>query len=579
MPTAPNAVVGLALALHSAPGRFAILLGSGISQSAGIPTGWAVVGDIASKVAAVEGVDPAPADPVAWYAAKFGASPDYSGLLEAVAPTPAQRRDLLAAYFEPSQQEKEGGQKVPTRAHRAVARLVARGAVRVVVTTNFDRLLEQALEAEGVQPVVVAGPAAAMGTTPLAHTRCTVIKVHGDYLDPDIKNTVGELDTYEPALDALLDRAFDDYGLIVCGWSGTWDKALRHAIERAPSRRYATYWASHGVPTPEADRMIQGRDGLVMPIESADEFFESLLSKVEALDSLAASPRDLDVVVAEAKRFLPDPVHRISLHDLVMGGVDEALHSVTYGGHPSDPTYGGYLTQVHDIEAASARAVAALGVVARFGDREGHLGLVEQALRRLAAPLARQESGLTLWLYLRGYPALLALYAVTISAAAGENWELLAQSLAAPVPARLLGGESHSPIGHEVKAFAVLDSEAIASSFPGEGRRKTPLSDHLHNLMVQTLSDSLHMSDDEFSNLFDQVEYLLGVVAHDGPGNGPVGRFAWRRASMLNGPFPDQCLTAATPALLARGLFSGDDDRLAEIVGLYDQSASGGRFW
>lgn len=51
--------------LQAAPGRFALLVGSGISYPSGIPTGWAVVADIAAKVAVADGVGPAPADPVA----------------------------------------------------------------------------------------------------------------------------------------------------------------------------------------------------------------------------------------------------------------------------------------------------------------------------------------------------------------------------------------------------------------------------------------------------------------------------------------------------------------------------------
>jgi hypothetical protein len=246
----PDQLVGLAVTMNAAPGRFALLLGSGVSAASGIPTGWDVVVDIARRVAAALGTESPPDDPIGWYVEQFGESPDYSGLLERVAPTPAQRRDLLSGYFVPNEEERERGEKAPTRAHRAIARLVARGSIRVVVTTNFDRLLEQALQAEGIEPTVVATASAASGTTPLAHSRCTIVKVHGDYLDPDIRNTVGELESYDPALDALLDRVFDDYGLVVCGWSATWDRALRAAIERTPTRRYGTYWSVHGELSP-----------------------------------------------------------------------------------------------------------------------------------------------------------------------------------------------------------------------------------------------------------------------------------------------------------------------------------------
>jgi hypothetical protein len=123
---------------------------------------------------------------------------------------------------------------------------VADGYLRVIVTTNFDRLLEMALVAAGVQPQVISSPAHAAGATPLAHSRCSIIKVHGDYLSPDLKNTVAELSTYDPSIDRLLDEVLDQYGLVVCGWSGVWDPALRNAILRAPGRRYATYWAHRG---------------------------------------------------------------------------------------------------------------------------------------------------------------------------------------------------------------------------------------------------------------------------------------------------------------------------------------------
>ncbi|MET7831341.1 SIR2 family protein [Micromonospora sediminicola] len=168
----------------------------------------------------------------------------YSGLLASLASTPAARRAILAGFFEPTEDERQQGLKVPGAAHRAIAALVARGAVRVILTTNFDRLIEQALEAEGVFPQVIATPTAIDGMEPLAHARCTVIKLHGDYARIDQLNTVEELSHYSSPLKALLDRVLDEYGLIINGWSGDWDHALVAAIEGTRSRRYPLYWSS-----------------------------------------------------------------------------------------------------------------------------------------------------------------------------------------------------------------------------------------------------------------------------------------------------------------------------------------------
>jgi SIR2-like domain len=236
-------MISLAFAIHSNRGVYAPLLGSGVSRAAGVPTGWEIVLDLIERVAVLHGEE-TQGDPEGWYRAQYDADPSYSVLLGELAGTAAERSQLLRSYFEPSEDEREQGLKVPTAAHHALARLVQAGYVRVLVTTNFDRLLEQALEAVGVNPSVIATPDAVEGALPIAHTQCTILKLHGDYLDTRVLNTAAELAAYDDRVDALLDRILDEYGLVICGWSGDWDTALVDAITRCPSHRFTTYWAS-----------------------------------------------------------------------------------------------------------------------------------------------------------------------------------------------------------------------------------------------------------------------------------------------------------------------------------------------
>jgi hypothetical protein len=44
----------LVFAISSSPGVYALLLGSGVSSGAGIPTGWAIVEDLARRLAGLE---------------------------------------------------------------------------------------------------------------------------------------------------------------------------------------------------------------------------------------------------------------------------------------------------------------------------------------------------------------------------------------------------------------------------------------------------------------------------------------------------------------------------------------------
>lgn len=159
--------LALAFSVHSGPGTYALLLGSGVSRAAGVPTGWEVTLDLTRKLAAAEGESAD--DPEAWYRERFGRTPNYSEVVNALASTRDERRALLQGYFESDEQDRDGGSKVPTEAHCAIARLCSTGHVRVVLTTNFDRLLERALEAEGVFPVVIDTLDAVEGAPPLQH--------------------------------------------------------------------------------------------------------------------------------------------------------------------------------------------------------------------------------------------------------------------------------------------------------------------------------------------------------------------------------------------------------------------------
>ena len=180
-------VLVLATAMQSSRGAYALLIGSGVSRGAGIPTGWDVTLDLVRRVAERRGVD-CSADPVAWFESEYGDQPSYSKLLGDLARTATERRQLLREYFEPSEEEALDGLKTPGPAHKAIARLVKRGHIRVILTTNFDRLLERALDEEGIAPQVVASVDAVKGMLPLAHSGCTVVKLHGDYLtrNPEI---------------------------------------------------------------------------------------------------------------------------------------------------------------------------------------------------------------------------------------------------------------------------------------------------------------------------------------------------------------------------------------------------------
>ena len=357
-------MVALATSMHAQPGVYAILLGSGASTGAGIPTGWGVVRELVHRVAAIADPDDESAaqaawdDPESWWSVHGEGDLGYSTLLQHLAPTPAARQGLLVDFFEPNDEERDEGLKQPTKAHQAIAELVKRGFVRVIITTNFDRLMERALEAVGVSPQVITRPEAVNGMAPLAHSPATVIKLHGDYKDLGSRNTPDELGGYPEEWTRLLAQVFDEYGLVIAGWSADWDKALVAALEGAPNRRDPLYWDSRSSKGDNAQRLLASRAGIQIQSDSADELFGELVGNIEALDELSSPPLSTAMALARLKRYLPDPVHRIDLHDLVMRAVDDLTAHIA--AQPTNPdggvsmealqvTYEGYFQSMEQL--------------------------------------------------------------------------------------------------------------------------------------------------------------------------------------------------------------------------------------
>jgi SIR2-like domain len=377
-------LVSLAHSLHSNKGVFALLLGSGLSRAASIPTGWEITLELIRRVAAAEGVEGHISHPEAWFKQTKGEDPNYSRILDQLAGTPEERRAILHGFVAPSPEDVQAGIKTPTTAHRAIAELAARGYIRVIVTTNFDRLMETALRDVGVEPTVIASPDDAAGAMPLMHCACVVLKLNGDYLDTRIRNTPAELAAYDQRLDAYLDRILDEFGLIIVGWSGEWDEALRAAIARCPTRRFTTWWAAIGGKLAERARdLADGRRAQILSIETADRLFSDIEQKILSLEELnRPHPLSVKLATAEIKRYLPDPLQRIRLYDLVLGEMQVATNQVGDLANQNPWSVAEFRRRVSIYEAASEipRALAATG---SHWCREDDEGLWGEAVRRL----------------------------------------------------------------------------------------------------------------------------------------------------------------------------------------------------
>ena len=469
--------------MHSSKGVYAFLLGSGVSRAAEIPTGWEVVLDLIRKLAHLKNEDCDP-NPARWYREQFDKEPDYSEILNHLAQSPEEQSQLLKSYFEPTEEERERGAKLPSKAHCTIARLVANGTVRVIVTTNFDRLIEKALGEVGISPTVIALPNAAEGALPLAHSDCTIIKLHGDYLDTRTKNTTLELASYDERIDRLLDQVFDEYGLVVCGWSGVWDKALISAFERCESRRFSIYWTAYqGETSEQAERLINLRGAEVIPIDGADAFFSTLGEKIEALREYdRPHPLSAKLAVSSLKRYLPDPRHQIALHDLVMDETERVCQIISGEQFsPSESYDPDTLVKRVSRYESTLDVLTALFVHGCYWGEKEHRAVWEISLQRIANTPSQQSR--QVWSKLQLYPALLLFYAGGIAAVSHDDKYANLLSLFNNPRLRLPinAGQHFSPL-YLLRAGYVIKKNV--SQHLSDAPRPTALNEHLFEVLA-----------------------------------------------------------------------------------------------
>ena len=467
-----------------------------------------------------------------WYRQKFGQSPSYSQILDELARTPYDRREVLSSYIEPQSNDPDTEAKQPTAAHRAIASLIRDSYINVVITTNFDRLLEQALSAVNVEPVILSTPDQVEGAPPLSQAKCTIFKVHGDYLDPGIRNTEDELETYPEPFDTLLDRIIDEYGLIVCGWSGEWDPALCAAFERAKTRRFATYWTTRGESTAAASALADRREAQLIEIEDADSFFRSLSDRVSALDDHAQPhPATMDAAVALMKRYLSESRFRIQLRDLVDREVDDVVRRISPEHFPMDVDRVTVETVTNRLEAyeIATDPLIPLAMVGAAWAEPEHVDMWQDALKRLSA---RDEgNGITMLLKLQTYPGTLLMYALGLGAVHSDRLSFLAKIFSTPIVRRY----SNRP---RTRAAPLLAADFAAPStgdqtlILGYEKNYVALSDWLHD-RIAPYARHLTRDAERFTRLFDTVELLISLDFASNPSEAyqefaPMGAFGHR---------------------------------------------------
>jgi hypothetical protein len=575
-------IIQMSFSIYSNPGVYAVLIGSGISRSAGIFTGYEITLDLASKLSKM--VEKKEVQNVSkWYKDYFKEEINYSKIITKLGKTRSERSNFLKPYFEPTEKEKEEGKKIPTKAHRSIAKLVKYGYLRMILTLNFDRLMEEALTDEGINPHVISSVDSIKGTPPPIHSNCILFKIHGDYLDSRIRNTVEELEKYPKEYNAYLDRVFDEYGLIICGWSSKHDIALRNAMQRIKNRRYSAYWtvkSSLSQTGKELLNFIQAND---VPINDADQFFSNILDNIESLEKFKKPhPLTSKIAVESVKRFLSKNEY-IECHDLVKEETERVHKLITSEKFNVEAKCEKevYQSRMHHYESAVNILIPIMNTIGHFGSGK-NLKLIVSTIERLLPEMNYRYLGGLHWLQI--YPALLLEYSIGIVALYAEKFEALNNLFLKPI--YIEGNERKLGIEALNVNYVFQGNYSNFVPYKEEENRKTRASDYLFELFQKVLKSDIPEKV-KYEENFDIFEYLIGLIYLDkiNPGSEienirfPIGRFSWKyygwgsnkeKGRVIFGQFFKNYLTY----LLKYGFFNNSEERFNKLRKMYEDTIS-----
>lgn len=192
----------------------------------------------------------------------------YSAVFDRVFP----EQDIRARWLEG---ELDG--RRPHFGHRGLAAMMAAGVAPLVVTTNFDPLIEDAYDGLravlGLPRLTVLAPHSSANTDYAVATDKSplLMKIHGDLGTVTPMNTVDELAVGDEVLRGAVRSKLSRFGLIVVGYSGR-DQAVM---------RMLTDVLEHDTPYP---------NGLTWMRRPEDELAPEVLELLEAARSAGVSP-------------------------------------------------------------------------------------------------------------------------------------------------------------------------------------------------------------------------------------------------------------------------------------------------
>lgn len=497
-------ILPLAFSLNNNPRCYVAVVGAGLSTASQIPMAGMIVDDLIAQVAATRGAQPD--DLWAWYEAEFGVPPTYQGLLGALGPSTGDRQGILRKHFARTPND-EPPTRQPNDGHLGLARLSRLGLVRTFITTNFDMLIEEALQQQGLNPTTIASEEDFRAAPPIDTLEAVVIHIHGVWHQPDtLRNTEEELGGYPDWVQRLLGRSFEGRGYVIVGWSGKYDPALREALTQNKTSRYSAYWLDLAEPSEAGRELLVDLGGIFVEGDAGD-ILTRTSNTIEILRShTSAVTNNAGVQVARIKKAIGNKTQPTEGLERLGELVDHILNLPAIATRKFDGGNDEAAARRVEILNACREAAAIVMTLAMKADPED-LREVLAHITRLGRPPANADGSAVLQAQ-QQMPGLTLLAAAGVGAAASERWALTNQLLTdLHVREHMTSQERPLAVATDVSS-ALSGRTTFSEAHPQFGHAMTLLNAYLAHINSETSC----MPASTFDDAWDQFETLWHIA-------------------------------------------------------------------
>lgn len=157
----------------------------------------------------------------------------YGHWFEVYNENPGERQKLIEWIIE---------DKKPKGAYILLSYLIAQGNIKNIFTTNFDDLIYDALLQCAEKKARVYAHNEIANYINIHSSKPNIIKLHGDFLFEDIKNTTKETSTLPDNMELKLSEALTKLDLVVVGYNGADYSVMKALQEIKDKTHFGLYW-------------------------------------------------------------------------------------------------------------------------------------------------------------------------------------------------------------------------------------------------------------------------------------------------------------------------------------------------